>query len=241
MNARIVAMSLQLDWCSFQAAEVACKKWHYSHSIPTGKIVKIGVWEDGKFIGVVLFSRGATPMIGSPYGLKQTEVCELTRVALTEHKTPVSRIIAIAIRMLKKFAPGLRLIVSYADLDQGHSGGIYKAGNWIYEGVNNAGGRGGIIVHGKRYHPKTVHSMYGTGGQPIAWLRENIDPNAHAVVTRGKHKFSMPLDDEMRAALKPKSKPYMRGKQSDVAVGFQPTEGGSTPTTTHQSIPQVII
>lgn len=230
------AMTLRLDWCSYQAAEVACKNWHYSKSLPTGKITKVGVWEDGKFIGVVLFSRGATPMIGSPYGLDQTKVCELTRVALTNHQTPVSRIIAIAVKMLKKFSPGIRLIVSYADLDQNHSGGIYKAGGWIYEGIKGTGARGSIVVHGKSYHPKMVHSKYGTGGQSIDWLRANVDPKAHVIITKGKHKYLMALDSDMKKAIQPLSKPYpMRDKHSDDVASFQLEKGGLEPTITHHN------
>lgn len=83
-------------------------------------MVKVGAWEDGKFIGVVIFSRGATVNIGKPYKMDQTEICELTRVALTNHVTPVTRIVAIAIKMLRKQSPGMKLIISYADVDQGH-------------------------------------------------------------------------------------------------------------------------
>jgi hypothetical protein len=58
----------------------------------------------------------------------------LTRIALTNHKAPVSRIMAITLRKLKKHAKGLKLVVSYADFNQGHHGGIYQATNWIYVG-----------------------------------------------------------------------------------------------------------
>jgi len=38
------------------------------------------------------------------------------------------------LRKLKKHAKGLKLVVSYADFNQGHHGGIYQATNWIYVG-----------------------------------------------------------------------------------------------------------
>ena len=49
---------LRLDFCSYQAAQYACRRWHYSKKIPVGKLVKIGVWEDGKFIGAIIFGDG---------------------------------------------------------------------------------------------------------------------------------------------------------------------------------------
>jgi len=51
-------MSLRLDWCSHEAAKYAVEKWHYSRTMPVGKMVKIGVWEDSKFIGAVVFAQG---------------------------------------------------------------------------------------------------------------------------------------------------------------------------------------
>lgn len=48
---------------------------------------------------------------------------------------PVTRILAIAIRMLKREMWGIRLLVSYADLDHGHLGKIYHASNWVYVGA----------------------------------------------------------------------------------------------------------
>ncbi|HJU36321.1 MAG TPA: hypothetical protein VJ716_02755 [Gaiellaceae bacterium] len=85
-------------------------------------------------MGVVIFSRGASPYLGRKYDLDHTEVCELTRVALREHDAPVSRIVAIALRMLRRKCPGLRLVVSFAGPAQDHHGGIYQAGNWVFTG-----------------------------------------------------------------------------------------------------------
>ena len=84
------------------AAKYAGENWHYTKTATVGKIVKVGVWEFGKFIGVVLFGRGANHNIGNQYKLKQDEACELVRIALAKHQAPVSRIAAIAIKFLKK-------------------------------------------------------------------------------------------------------------------------------------------
>jgi hypothetical protein len=92
-----VKHELKIDWATHEAAKFACEKWHYSKSVPVPPLVKIGAWEDGKFIGVVIFSRGASSNLMSPYGLGQDEGCELTRIALTNHKTEVSRIVKLAI------------------------------------------------------------------------------------------------------------------------------------------------
>ena len=33
--------------------------WHYSQAMPAGKLVTFGVWEHGRFVGAVLYGRGA--------------------------------------------------------------------------------------------------------------------------------------------------------------------------------------
>ena len=197
-------MTLRLDWASREAAEYACRHWHYSRVVPSSRLIVIGVWEDA-FKGVVTFSRGATPAIGSPYDLTQTQVCELTRVALREHDAPVSRIVAIALKMLKGRCPGLRLVVSYAAGEQGHHGGIYQAGGWIYEGAMESYG---FIVKGQFRHARSLTARYGNGGGTERWLRANLDPDAKKVKGLVRHKYLMPLDAQMRAKVSALSKPY---------------------------------
>lgn len=222
--------NLKIDWATHDAAKYACENWHYSNSIPKSKLVKIGAWENGVFIGVVIFSYGATPQIGSPYRLKQTQVCELTRVALKSHKNSVSKILSIAIKFLKKANPGLRLIVSYADQDMNHHGGIYQATNWVYEGIVNVGTRSAFIIRGKKTHPRTIGLMGGI--QSLKWVQKHLDSNATEFFTRGKHKYLMPLDDEMRRQIEPLRKPYPKRAGSIVVdvPEFHSGEGGAEPT-----------
>ena len=214
---------LYLNWAGHTAARFAVEKWHYSQSLPVGKTVKIGVWEDRKFIGVVLFSRGANNNIGKPYQLAQTEVCELVRVALQEHGTPVTRIIKIALRMLMQQSPGVRLVVSYADANQGHHGGIYQGGNWLYSGVSDTDG--GQMVFGRQMHRKTVRSKYGTSS--LEWLRKNIDPNATAVKALPKHRYLMPLDKEMAKQIAHLAKEYPKREKQAMDVPTSQRRGST--------------
>ncbi len=221
---------LRLDWCTHEAAKYAVENWHYSKSMPAFKTVKLGVWENGKFIGAVIYGMGANPNLHKPYGIGKFEVAELVRVALFEHSTPVSKILAVAQKLLKKQSPNLRLIVSYADTDQGHHGGIYQACNWIYAG-DATGGRS-VWVLGQKRHPKSIHSLGWV--QSEKWLKENVDPQAKIVLSPPKHRYLMPLDDEMRAKIEPLRKPYPKRVRSEDSgtVGIQPVGGGANPTRT---------
>lgn len=194
---------LKIDFASYDAAKYACEHWHYSRAIPAGKRVMVGVWEDDSFRGCVIFGSGANNHIGSPYGLKQTEICELTRVALRSHKTPVSRIVRIAIKYLLKVAPSTKMIVSYADPSQGHHGGIYQAGNWVYVGKGTSNRE--IRINGKKTHKRTVFSRYGRNG--IEALQK-IGINAHVVLLPQKLKYLMPLSKDMKELAEKLRKPY---------------------------------
>ena len=44
-------MSLRLDFCSREAADFAARAFHYSHCLPAGRLVCVGAWEAGAFVG----------------------------------------------------------------------------------------------------------------------------------------------------------------------------------------------
>lgn len=181
--------------CSYQAAKYAVEKWHYSRVMPAGKTVKWGVWENESFIGAVVFSFGANNHIGSPYGLAQIEVCELVRIALRGHITPTSRIVTAAMNCQRRQSPGLRLMVSYADPEQGHIGAIYQAMNWLYVGHSQPQ-RETLRPDGRIMHKRTAHSLYGT----IRGLERSR--------VLWKYKYLYPLDRAMRRQIAPLAQPY---------------------------------
>lgn len=215
---------LRLDWCDYKAAKYAVEHWHYSRTLPRGKNVYLGVWELGRFIGVIIFGTGASSSLGGPYGLGTFECCELVRVALDKHLCSVSRINSIALRMLKKQSPGLRLVVSFADPAHDHVGGIYQAGNWVFCGVSSASTQyeiNGRLVHSRMF---TSSAWWGGGAKR--------PDNAIPVKMPGKYRYLYPLDAAMRAQIAPLAKPYpKRGTgETDNAPGTNRETGGASPT-----------
>lgn len=207
---------LRIDWASHDSVKYACEKWHYSRSIPVPPLVKIGAWENGTYIGAVVFSRGATPTLLNPFGLTATQGCELTRIALTNHVVQVSRVVKLAIVFLKKHCPELRLIVSFADPSEGHHGGIYQAGNWVYSGTSSPSTEY-IGPDGKRWHARMVKKQGFTTVQ--GKVRKVLTPDQCIPVKKpGKHRYLMPLDDEMRERIAPLSKPYPKRDKQAMAV-----------------------
>lgn len=120
----------------------------------------------------------------------------MTRVALRDgHVHPVTRVIASALSTLRTTNPGLRLVVSFADPAQGHHGGIYQAGNWIYTGMSSPvveyriGGRW-RHTRGAYWHPDRA--------------------TAERRTMPGKHRYLFPLDRAMRRRILPDASPYPR-------------------------------
>lgn len=187
------APELLVDWCDHGAAKYAAQRWHYSGCLPAGRKVCAGVWEGGRFIGAVIFSRGASPYLGKQYGLRSSEVCELTRVALDRHVAPVTQIVSRALRLLRAHSPGLRLVVSFADPVEGHLGGIYQAGNWVFVGQSSPTE---LWWHrGKWRHTRSIAGRNGGVKNYREVLRKKVVP--------GKFKFLMPLDRRMRRKVEP--------------------------------------
>jgi hypothetical protein len=222
---------LRIDWATHTAAKYACENWHYSKSLPVGKSVKVGAWERGRFIGVVIFAYGANNNIGKPFGLQQAQCCELVRVALSAHSTPVSRIVALALRKLSEANPGLRLVVSYADTFQGHHGGIYQAGNWVFCGTSE--GATQYILNGRVVHSMQIQTFIRAGKlQSRAGLQK--------VKAGDKHKYLMPLDAKMRAQIAPLAKPYpKRAKQATTGDQSAGRQGSTDPHAPNSGVSHV--
>lgn len=197
---------LKIGWATHESTKYACENWHYSKCLPVGKLVKIGVWENQKFVGVVIFGRGANKSLGEPYGCDQTQSCELVRIALKEHGNPVSRILSIAIKFLKNSNPKIVLIISFADTEQNHHGGIYQATNWVYTGQTNSADE--YIYKGKRWHGRAFRKSYGSH-LPF------MDKGLKIIKGAKKHRYLMPLDKKIYNSILEFAKPYpKREKQA---------------------------
>lgn len=209
--------------CSHKAAKFAVEHWHYSSSMPTPPVVKFGVWEAGAYVGCVLFSRGANNNLHKAYGVGVTECCELTRVALSQHERPVSQIVSVAVRELRRANPALRVVVSYADPAEGHVGGIYQAMNWFYTGQTSkdfyAIDRAGRRLHSRQVSSTGVKRQYGE------LRRVPRHDECEIVPVPGKHRYVLPLDKEMRRQLEPLAKPYPK-RASGQGDTLAPSQAG---------------
>jgi hypothetical protein len=145
---------------------------------------------------------------------------------------------SIAVRMLHRHNPGLRLLVSFADPRLGHHGGIYQAGGWVYTGDSSPSkvylDRAGREHHERVVSPSGLKSQYGRLSKAM-----RQDEAVAVIAIPGKYRYLMPLDDEMRERIKPLAKPYPRASRLESeAPGIQPGVEGAAMRPT-RSNPQV--
>lgn len=216
---------LKIGWATHEAAKYACENWHYSKCIPKSKLVKFSVYEDEKFVGVIIYGCGATRSLVNSYGLQPEEGCELVRIALRKHFNPVSKMLSISLKMLKKNFPGLRLVVSFADPEQGHHGGIYQATNWIFSGYSAASDE--YIYKGKRWQGRSFRNSF-----------KGMENHHEVKKVKGSSKirYLFPLDKEIKKTIEKLSKKYpKRVEHESNASNFQLEKSGAVPTNTLQS------
>jgi hypothetical protein len=219
---------LKLDWCSHAAAKYAVEHWHYSKAMPVGKLAKVGMWEDNSFRGVVIFGFGNI-YIGHPYGLTNFQACELKRVALSTHASPVSQVLSIALRLLRRAFSGLRLVVSFADPLQGHNGAVYQASNWLYCGLSAPTGGREYYVRGQWIHTRTLGAKFGTRAVGVL---NRLMPGVPTRLKPRRYKYLYPLDAAMRIQITPLAQPYPKRATSILADAptDQAGESGAAPT-----------
>lgn len=207
-----------------KSTRYACLNFHYAKAVPTAKH-SFNVFNNaGEWCGVIVYGTGANNHIASPFGLHQGEVLELVRVALNGKQETTSQALAMTLRELRKTAPHVKVIVSYADLDQEHAGIIYQATNWLYLGKYNEGNVGAYIVKGKKTHPKTLHARGYK--QNIDWLQKHIDKGAKIFRTKGKHKYIYLFEKKLRRQWLKEARPYPKKEVANGRQENKPTRTG---------------
>ena len=112
-------------------ADSFVKKHHYSGKVDTRTQLSFGCFLDGDLHGVMQLSPSINKnaSINILRNLGWNEFIELARMAFDDYlpKNSESRCISIMMKMLKKQAPHLKIVISYADGSQCGDGTIYRA------------------------------------------------------------------------------------------------------------------
>ena len=166
---------------------------HYSGSINGVKVTQcFKVTFEDSLVGAVLFGQLSTTA-WKRFGKTEHEVLELRRLVLLDEaeRNSESRVIGACLRWIKKNLPDVRVIVSYADPMYGHSGVIYKASNFKYEGMTPPDKGFRDIDTGKIYHSRALRTKYKGEYKPfVKRLRKKLEEGSlETIELAGKHRY----------------------------------------------------
>lgn len=120
-------------------ANAFVKKNHYSGKVVNNSSLHLGAFLDNRLHGVMSFG---SPMDKSKVlhlvsGTGWNEMIELNRMAFDPvlPRNSESRCISIAIKLLKKYAPQIKWVLSFADGTQCGDGTIYRASGFKLTGI----------------------------------------------------------------------------------------------------------
>lgn len=133
------AKEIKLKIIPSNIANEFVKKHHYSKKVVQNSQLHFGAFLDGKLHGVMSYgpSLDKSKVIGLVKDTKWNEFIELNRMAFDDYlpKNSESRCIAYSIKLIKKNAPQIKWIISFADGCQCGDGTIYRASNFKLTGI----------------------------------------------------------------------------------------------------------
>lgn len=120
-------------------ANALMRRLHYSHRVVRNSQLHIGVFWQGALAGALQFGPplDKRKVLGLVRGTRWQEMLELNRLALAEQlpRNSESRAIAVACRLLRRHAPQVKWILSFADATQCGDGTIYRAAGFVLTAI----------------------------------------------------------------------------------------------------------
>lgn len=120
-------------------ANAFIKRHHYSGKVVNNSKLHFGVFFENELHGVISYgsSLDKSKTIGLVAGTKWNEFLELNRMAFDDvlPRNSESRAISMSIKLIKKNAPRIKWIISFADGCQCGDGTIYRASNFVLTGL----------------------------------------------------------------------------------------------------------
>ncbi len=141
---------------SYKLAMETIVKNHYLHrKCPCSQA--FGLFDKERLLGVVIYGTPSSSSLRSGVCGKDESfnVIELTRLWIEDGtpKNTESYLIGNTLKLVNK-----EIIVSYAEIQQGHLGIVYQATNWIYTGLSAK--RTNWTIEGVNKHCQTIADKY---------------------------------------------------------------------------------
>lgn len=161
------------------------KKHHYSGKVVNNSNLHFGAFLDGKLHGVLSFgpSLDKSKLINLVEGTKWNEFLELNRMAFDDYlpRNSESFCIARSMKLIKKNAPQIKWVISFADGCSCGDGTIYRATNFVLTAIKPNDNLA-ELPNGDKIHKMTLES------NPTS-PRKELGGKSYYDITGGKYDF----------------------------------------------------
>lgn len=228
---------------SRQDAARIVKACHYSGKVVQNSQLHFGVFLNGKCGGAMQFGPSMRKDLIAPLvsGTGWNGFIELNRMAFADWlpRNSESRAIAVAMRLIRKAYPHIEWVISFADGTQCGDGTIYRASGFVLTQIAE---NKQMRINPKTRKPQQSMAAFHDGNArefknweklPGFQLRYIyfLNPAARSRLTVPILPFS---EIQRRGAGMYLGKPKRVDSIGSNASGFQPEDGGATPTSTLQ-------
>lgn len=207
---------LRVEQTTFEDVADFIRRHHYSGSVPHGKNVffrgtiprpadQLGMFGDvdgGQIYAAAVYGWGVNPfqesflarLLGRP--VTRASCYELKRLVRAEPRRqdlPLTGFLAAVHRQLRR--SGVRYIVAFSDPEHGHSGGIYRAANFIHAGRTQEEVHC-VDADGTPVHRRRAYLHAKATGMTIGEARDLL--GLRTVRTARKDRWLLDLDVDLR-------------------------------------------
>jgi hypothetical protein len=120
-------------------ARAAIRRWHYSGKVTQNSQLHIGVFWQGALEGALQFGPplDRRKVLVLVHGSKWADCLELNRLAFSDRlpRNSESRALAVACRLLRRHAPQVKWLLTFADATACGDGTIYRAAGFILTSI----------------------------------------------------------------------------------------------------------
>lgn len=135
----VSAKEIELKVINSKLANAFIRKHHYSGKVVNNSNLHFGAFLHGNLHGVMSYgpSLDKSKIIGLVEGTGWSDFIELNRMAFNDYlpRNSESRCISQSIKLIKKHAPHIKWIISFADGTSSGDGTIYRASNFVLTGI----------------------------------------------------------------------------------------------------------
>ena len=181
------AKDIVLKPITAQEANELVRRVHYSGKVVQNSQLHIGVFYNGKLEGAMQFgpSLDKRKIQGLVKDTGWHEFIELNRMAFTDvlPRNSESRALSIGMKLLRKYAPQIKWVITFADGTQCGDGTIYRAAGFVLTGIKDNENIG-LLQSGLVVHKMTLES------NPLQ-THDYLGGKSYSTITHGKNDWQL--------------------------------------------------